>query len=104
GTFPGFPVGVQQGTYAGSWTLLDSTSYTASFFNDFGGGTVAGAEAALLAGMLSGRAYVNIHTDLNPNGEIRGFLTPVPEPGTLVIVGLGAAALLVRRRRGAFRT
>jgi hypothetical protein len=38
------------------------------------GGTTAGAEAALLAGLEAGQAYLNIHTTMFPGGEIRGFL------------------------------
>jgi hypothetical protein len=65
------------------------------------GGTPAGAEAALLAGLASGSAYLNIHTTLFPGGEIRGFLQPasVPEPATLTLVGLGLGATIRRRRR-----
>ena len=41
--------------------------------------------------MATGQAYFNIHTVNFGGGEIRGFLiTPVPEPGTLVLTGLAA--------------
>jgi hypothetical protein len=98
GTFPGFPVGVMAGTYTGSWSLTDTASYTATFLTDFGGGTAAGAEAALVAGMLDGRAYVNIHSSFAGGGEIRGFLREVPEPGTLVLLALGMMGVVARRR------
>ena len=102
GTLPGFPVGVTSGTYT-TTPILNLTltgTYTGSFLTSPGGGTVAGAEAALFAGMNSGRAYLNIHTNLFPAGEIRGFLTLVPEPGLgLLLLGSGALLALARRRR-----
>lgn len=104
GTFPGFPAGVTSGVYISpviDLTLADS--FTASFTTSFGGGTVAGAEAALLQGLMDGRAYFNIHSTYAPGGEIRGFLTQVPEPGTFSLAGLAlaAAAAGYRRRRRA---
>ena len=98
GTFPGFPAGVMAGTYSGSWSLDDTASYTAGFLASFGGGTAPGAEAALVAGILDGRAYVNIHTSFAPGGEIRGFLQQVPEPGTLGLFLLGMIGVVSRRR------
>jgi CHRD domain len=55
------------------------------------GGTTATAEAALLAGLAAGEAYLNIHTDNFTAGEIRGFLTPVPGP----IAGAGLPGLIL---------
>jgi hypothetical protein len=46
--------------------------------------------------------YVNIHTALNPAGEIRGQIfraVPIPEPGTLWMLLPAAGALLCRRAR-----
>ena len=53
--------------------------------------------------MLEGRSYINVHTALNPTGEIRGYLVPIPEPGAagfvVVIAVFSASFLLIRRRR-----
>jgi hypothetical protein len=52
--------------------------------------------------LQSGLLYMNVHDSTFPGGEIRGQLTPVPEPGTMAIVGLGlvaAAGWSLRRRR-----
>jgi hypothetical protein len=91
-TFPGFPAGVTAGTYSQLFDFTDTTTYNPAFITAQGG-TLAGAEAALEAGIQAGNAYLNIHTNLFPGGEIRGFLAAVPEPSTLLLLGTGLVAL-----------
>ncbi len=55
--------------------------------------------AAQLPNILAERSYLNFHTRQFPGGEIRGTISPVPEPSTMVLVGLGTAGLLRLRRR-----
>jgi hypothetical protein len=101
-TFAGFPLGVTAGTYQNTFdTLLPSTWNPA--FITANGGTAAGAEAALAAGLAAGTTYINIHTNLFPAGEIRGFLTQAtsgqaPEPGSIALVAIAFGALAISRR------
>ena len=96
--FPGFPAGTS-GTYSATFNLLDPAFYSAAFL-PASGGTAAGAEAALIAGLNSGQAYVNIHDVVSPAGEIRGNFTVTPEPGTFGLAGmiLAFAALIISAR------
>ena len=97
-TFTGFPSLVTSGTYANTFDLTLSGSWNSAFITAHGG-TTAGAEATLLAGLAAGEAYLNIHSSLFPGGEIRGFLAPTPEPGTCLLAGVALAGLTLRRRR-----
>jgi hypothetical protein len=57
---------------------------------------------AQLPNILAGNAYINFHTAAFPGGEIRGQITPVPEPATLTLIGVCALGLLSygwRRRK-----
>ena len=96
----GFPLGVTSGSYSMNYNLASTSTYGTAFLNN-NGGTVTSAEAALLSYLQSGRAYLNIHTSAFPGGEIRGFLTPVPEPETMAMIACGTlgAFALVRRLR-----
>jgi hypothetical protein len=89
-TFPGFPLGVTSGTYDRTFDTLDDATWNPAF-EAAHGGTAAGAEAFLFAGMIAGLSYLNVHTDFKRGGEIRGFLAP--EPGSLALVGVALAGL-----------
>jgi hypothetical protein len=99
-TFTGFPTGVTSGSYDHTFDMTLSGSYNAAFITN-NGGTVSTAMNAFVAALDGGKAYLNIHTSTFPGGEIRGFLTAVPEPASyasfLGLAALGAVAL--RRRR-----
>ena len=84
----GFPLGVKSGSYNAVLDLSLNNTYNTTFRNNFGGGTAAGAEAALIASFNAGTAYYNIHTNAFPGGEIRAFATAVPwETDALSVVG-----------------
>jgi len=94
----GFPLATS-GTYSHVFDLLDLNTYTANFRNIFGGGTAAGAEAALIAAFNESRAYFDIPNANFGGGEVRGQISPMPEPATLPLVALGALGLAAARWR-----
>jgi hypothetical protein len=102
--FIGFPTGVTSGTYSHVFDTSLAATWNTPFITN-NGGTPLGAEAALAAGLASGVAYLNVHSTFRPGGEIRGFLEPVPEPGTMGLMGTALAGLLfgLNRRRRALR-
>lgn len=108
--FVGFPLGVTAGSMDQTYDTLQSGTWNAAFITN-NGGTPAGAEAALAAGLAAGQAYLNIHTVQFGPGEIRGFLQPQALPGvgnipTLsewglagLVALLAVASFVVLRRR-----
>jgi hypothetical protein len=96
-TFTGFPGGVVAGTYDHLFDMSLAASWNAAYITSHGG-TTQTAFASLLAGAALGEAYLNIHTENVPGGEIRGFLT-VPEPMTLALLGLALVGIAAMRRK-----
>ena len=101
-TFAGFPLGVTSGSFNQTLDMTLASSYNPAFVT-LHGGTVAQAQADLFAGIIAGEAYLNVHSNLFPGGEIRGQLTPspVPEPSSLIalMAGIGFLAIAVPRQR-----
>ena len=104
--FVGFPLGVTSGSFDGTFNTLLAGTWNAAYITA-NGGTPATAETALLAGMVAGQSYLNIHTTAFPPGEIRGFLNLQPDVPSLTqgaLVALAATVLLLgfammRKRR-----
>jgi hypothetical protein len=96
-TFVGFPLGVTSGSFISSIDLTLASSFSAAYVTAQGG-TIAQARAALLTAAADGKAYFNVHTGTFPGGEIRGFLTAVPEPSGLLLSGWIVGVALLHRR------
>ncbi len=99
-SFFGFPLGVTSGSMDTTFNMTVASNFNAAYITA-NGGTTATAWTALQNGIAAGKAYLNIHTSTFGGGEIRGFLAPVPEPGSVALIGLCGAGLAARRRRRA---
>lgn len=99
GMLPGWVNGLTAGSYQRLIDLSQTNQYGGTFFTN-SGGTTALAEARLIDNLMSGQAYFNIHTSTFGGGEIRAFVSVVPEPTAYALLATGvlAAGLFTRRR------
>ncbi len=90
--FPGFPLNVTSGTYSSVvFDLTQSLIYNPAFVSSQGG--LPQAENALIAGILNGETYLNIHTTMFGGGETASLV--------LLPFALAGCCLAVRRLRRA---
>jgi hypothetical protein len=99
-TFAGTPAGATAGSYSNVFDMTDAASYNPAFVTANGGSALSAFDA-LVAAIAGGKAYLNLHSQLFPGGEIRGFYAPIPLPGAVWLMLAGAAALGVAGRRRA---
>jgi hypothetical protein len=88
----GFPLGDTSGQFARTFDLNNPDTYNPTFLSE--SGTVELARARMIQSLKqlfdpdTGLSYLNIHTTMHPDGELRGNL---PEPATILLVVCGLA-------------
>jgi hypothetical protein len=95
----GFPSAIS-GSFSHVFDLTDAASYGAGFLTTHSG-DVDAARSAVVAGLLGGLTYLNIHTPMPlgyPGGEIRGQLHVIPEPSSALLL-LAAPVVFILRNR-----
>lgn len=97
-SFSGFPTNVTSGSMNQLFDMTLASSFNSTYITN-NGGTPLTAFSALMQQAAEGRAYFNVHTTAFPSGEIRGFLTAVPEPSGLLVTGSLLAGMVFRRQR-----
>ena len=84
--------------WIGSDTTYAAAVADGSFAGQTGGATLAGFQVAGLGGVPSSGPVVTPPA-LDNMPAVTLIQTPVPEPGTFALAGLGAAAMMIFRRR-----
>jgi len=87
------------GSFNATVDLTLTATYNSAFITQEGG-TVADAEAGLIAALNGGDTYANIHDTNFPAGEIRGQIAAAtPEPTTLLLLATGMIGFVQTVRR-----
>lgn len=81
-------------------SLLDLLLLDSGRWEPFGPNGNDGTLEDMLAVFIANGLFLDVHTEVYPGGEIRGQLrvTDVPEPGSMLLVGLGLFGFAVQRR------
>jgi hypothetical protein len=76
----------------------DETTVNGGFIDGSftGSGTLTAGE---ITDLENGDLYVNLATAAMPQGEVRGQITAVPEPGTMTLMAVGSLSWLAMRRK-----